>query len=138
MESWSAVAAPLAAPRSPDEFGSETGRRTSARRGSRATLGCANQAVAKATKGVFEESPDTKGRGRWVTPTRGNPRESATESKPPMARPHVSRAQARVKGCGKSAPASRRRGAHGKPRPVQGQAGPTTRLGEVQVDRRDG
>ena len=27
----------------------------------------------------FEESPDTTGQGRWVTPTRGNPQESATE-----------------------------------------------------------
>ena len=28
---------------------------------------------------LLEESPDTEGQGRWVTPTRGNPRESATE-----------------------------------------------------------
>jgi hypothetical protein len=27
----------------------------------------------------LEESPDTKEPGRWVTPTRGNPRDSATE-----------------------------------------------------------
>ena len=39
----------------------------------------------------------------WVTPTRGDPRESATESRPP--RRAGTRGGARVKGCGKSAPA---------------------------------
>jgi hypothetical protein len=29
---------------------------------------------------LLEESPDTTGQGRSVTPTRGNPRESATEN----------------------------------------------------------
>ncbi len=38
----------------------------------------------------------------WVTPSRGDPQESATENRPPMAWRHV---QARVKRCGKSAPA---------------------------------
>src|SRR6476619_7084933 len=56
---------------------------------------------------LLEESPDTTGQGRSVTPTRGNPRESATETIRPMARPHVSRAQAKVKWCGKGAPAPR-------------------------------
>ena len=56
---------------------------------------------------LLEESPDTTGQGRSVTPTRGNPRESATETTRPMARPHVSRAQAKVKWCGKGAPAPR-------------------------------
>lgn len=32
-----------------------------------------------------EESPGSMGQGRSVTPTRGNPRESATEKTPPMA-----------------------------------------------------
>src|SRR5213594_1122275 len=63
---------------------------------------------------LLEESPDTTGRGRSVAPTRGNPRESATETTRPMARPHVSRVQAKVKWCGKSAPAPRRRGASGQ------------------------
>ena len=40
----------------------------------------------------------------WVTPSRGDPQDSATESRPPMARP-PGRAQVRVKRCGKSAPA---------------------------------
>jgi hypothetical protein len=40
--------------------------------------------------------------GCWVTPSRGDPQESATESRPPMA---GEPAQARVKRCGKSAPA---------------------------------
>ena len=39
--------------------------------------------------------------GRWVTPTRGNPRDSATESRPPRARAGV-----RVKRWGKSPPAA--------------------------------
>jgi hypothetical protein len=44
----------------------------------------------------------------WVTPSRGNPQESATENRPPMAGPVAGRgpAQVRVKRCGKSAPAS--------------------------------
>ena len=48
-----------------------------------------------------EESPGSTKQGWRVTPAEGNLRESATESIPPMAR---SRDQARVKGCGKSAP----------------------------------
>ena len=47
-------------------------------------------------------------RAGWsLTTTRGNPRESATETNRPSARPHVSRVPARVKWCGKSAPAPR-------------------------------
>ncbi len=65
--------------------------------------------LREAHRRPLEESPDTRGQGRSVTPTRGNPRESATETTPPMARPHVSREQARLKWCGKSAPPSRRR-----------------------------
>ena len=42
----------------------------------------------------------------WVTPSRGDPQDSATESRPPMARtPRGAQAQVRVKRCGKSAPA---------------------------------
>ena len=62
-----------------------------------------------------EESPDTKGQSGRRKPTRGDPQESATESRPPMAEPHVSSAQVRVKRCGKSAPASRRRGGSANP-----------------------
>ncbi len=62
--------------------------------------------------------------------------ESATENKPPMA---PSGAQARVKGCGKSAPGRRRRGSHGKPHLEQGQirdeellAPPESRVGRTR------
>ncbi len=49
---------------------------------------------------LAEESPgSTEARCR-VTPGGGDPRESATESKPPVRL----RTQVRVKGCGKSAP----------------------------------
>ena len=51
-------------------------------------------------------------------------RESATESKPPMAKVlSGARAQARVKGCGKSAPWRWRQRLHGKPRPEQDRIG---------------
>ena len=52
-------------------------------------------------QGSDEESPGSTRRGWRVTPAVGNHRESATESIPPMA---SSEDQARVKGCGKSAP----------------------------------
>ena len=48
-------------------------------------------------------------------PTRGNPRESATETHRLSAGPHVSSVPARVKWCGKSAPAPRRRGGQANP-----------------------
>jgi len=67
-----------------------------------------------------EESPGSTKQGWRVTPAVGNHRESATESIPPMAR---LRDQARVKGCGKSAPGPRQRGPHGKPHPEQGRIG---------------
>ena len=51
-----------------------------------------------------EESPGSTKQGWRVTPAVGNHRESATESIPPMA---SSEDQARVKGCGKSAPGLR-------------------------------
>ena len=54
-----------------------------------------------------------------VTPGGGDPRESATESRPP---PAVAPA-ARVKGCGKSAPRLRHRRRHGKPRQEQDRVG---------------
>src|SRR4029079_11517620 len=53
-------------------------------------------------------------RAGWsVTPTRGNPRDSATEKTPPTSA--VRGGPVRVKGCGKSAPASRRRGGQANP-----------------------
>ena len=47
--------------------------------------------------------------------TRGNPRESATETNRRCPPSHVNGGQARVKWCGKSAPASRRRGGWANP-----------------------
>src|ERR671920_1093211 len=48
-------------------------------------------------------------------PTRRKPRESATETNRLSAGPQLSPAPARVKRCGKSAPASRRRGGQANP-----------------------
>ena len=68
-----------------------------------------------------EESPgSTEARCR-VTPGGGDPRESATENKPPR-RPGSGRT-ARVKRCGKSAPRRRQRRRHGKPHREQDQVG---------------
>ena len=43
--------------------------------------------------------------GCWLTASRGDPQESATENKPPMAPSRRGLEQVRVKRCGKSAPA---------------------------------
>ncbi len=60
-----------------------------------------------------EESPSRKGRRWWLTATRGNPRDSATENTQPMSRTKIfvsssyknfSAGQVKVKWCGKSAP----------------------------------
>ncbi len=64
-----------------------------------------------------EERPGSMERRRRATPGRGDPRESATESKPPLF------GEARVKGWGKSPPRPRRRGRHGKPRRLQDRIG---------------
>ncbi len=69
-----------------------------------------------------EESPGSTGTRCRVTPGRGDPRESATESKPPAEAP-PGRWRVRVKGCGKSAPRPRRRGRQGKPHREQDQVG---------------
>src|SRR5437773_17580 len=73
----------------------------------RATLDGAGQAAAKAL-------PSRKVRtsqGEVVeNSTRGNPRESVTETNRRRAPSHVNGGRARVKWCGKSAPAPRRRG----------------------------
>ena len=73
-----------------------------------------------------EESPGSMEARCRITSGGGDPRESATESRPP--RPSSldlasSDLAARVKGCGKSAPRTRQRGRHGKPHREQGQIG---------------
>ena len=76
--------------------------------------------------------PGNARRGRGSTP---NPRESATENRPPEFTP------ARVKRWGKSPPRPRQRGWHGKPHREQGQIGTTGRQARgrlrsvVRVDR---
>lgn len=64
-----------------------------------------------------EESPGSTETRRRIRSGGGDPRESATESKPPQP------AAVRVKGCGKSAPLGRRRPRHGKPRREQDRIG---------------
>ncbi len=71
----------------------------------------------------------------------GDPRESATESKPPdsgvfqrWSPPH----RVRVKGCGKSAPRPRQRGRHGKPHREQGLIGAAGGAGPGQLSRSGG
>ena len=59
--------------------------------------------------------------GCWITSRRGNATDSATESKPPGS--GASSSKVRVKWRGKSSPRSWRQGWHGKPHPVQDQAG---------------
>ena len=66
-----------------------------------------------------EESPGSTETRRRITSGGGDPRESATESRPPASRP------VRVKGCGKSAPRGRQRQRHGKPRREQDRIGAT-------------
>ena len=70
-----------------------------------------------------EESPGSTGSGCRVTPGGGNPRESATESKPPARLGFGLGPRVRVKGCGKSAPRLRRRGWQGKPHREQDRIG---------------
>lgn len=64
-----------------------------------------------------EESPGSTEIRCRVTPGGGDPRESATESKPPGS------GRVRVKGCGKSAPRGRQRSRHGKPHREQDRIG---------------
>jgi len=54
-----------------------------------------------------------------ITSGGGNPRESATESRPPRS------CGVRVKGCGKSAPRTQQCGRHGKPHQEQNRIGTT-------------
>ena len=71
--------------------------------------------------GWREESPGSTEVRCRVTPGGGDPRESATESTPPVVR-DTGRA-ARVKRCGKSAPRRRQRRRQGKPHREQDQVG---------------
>ncbi len=66
-------------------------------------------AGASVKTGALEESPGSTERRCRVTPGGGDPRDSATESKPPnpFRGLWVASWAARVKGCGKSAPRHR-------------------------------
>ena len=66
-----------------------------------------------------EESPGSTATRRRVTPAGGDPRDSATESKPPLR----FGVEARVKGWGKSPPRTGQPGRHGKPRLEQDRIG---------------
>jgi len=66
---------------------------------------------------MLEESPGSRETGRRLTAARREPRESATESKPPLLE------GVRVKGWGKSPPQAWRQDWHGKPRPEQDRIG---------------
>src|SRR5262249_36335736 len=68
--------------------------------------------------------------GRWGNPRRRKPTESGTERRPPPANDSPETPAVRVKGCGKSAPASWGHG--GSPNPVRckGKQVPTTRPAE--------
>ena len=68
-----------------------------------------------------EESPGSTETRCRITSGGGNPRESATEKKPPYG----SGREARVKWCGKSAPRAWRHGRHGKPHREQDRIGAT-------------
>ena len=70
---------------------------------------------------VLEESPGSDKTGRRLTAARREPRESATERKPPRGFGQ----EVRVKGWGKSPPRSWQQNWHGKPRPEQDQVGGT-------------
>ena len=69
-----------------------------------------------------EESPGSMEARCRITSGGGDPRESATESKPPLG---PSDPGVRVKGCGKSAPRTQQCGRHGKPHREQNRIGTT-------------
>jgi hypothetical protein len=73
-------------------------------------------------RGPGEESPGSMEARCRVTPGGGDPRDSATEKRPPAPGRDLG-PPARVKRCGKSAPRPRRRGRHGKPHREQDQIG---------------
>ena len=93
---------------------------------------------AAASSSDAEESPGSTKRGWRVTPAgpglRSRVRDSATESRPPMT-PDSIRGQARVKGCGKSAPRGWQQSRHGKPHPEQDRIGAGRPFGDWRVSR---
>ena len=76
-----------------------------------------------------EESPGSMDIRCRLTTGGREPRESATESRPPRPTPQLeARGAVRVKGCGKSAPRLRQRRRHGKPHREQDRIGTARRL----------
>jgi len=75
-------------------------------------------------KAAGEESPGSMDMRCRIMSGGGDPRESATESKPP---PRLRLRRARVKRCGKSAPRGRQRTRHGKPHREQNRIGAARR-----------
>jgi len=106
--------------------------------GSRDTYSIRSQSAGWPLPFGAEESPGSTETRRRIRSGGGDPRESATESKPPR----VTRAErppvraARVKGCGKSAPPGRRRPGHGKPRREQDRIGATRKPKGLQAHLR--
>ena len=82
-------------------------------------------------KAAGEESPGSMETRCRVTPGGGDPRESATESKPPASGFDVRRV--RVKGWGKSPPRARQRDRHGKPHREQDRIGMARGFGSRPV-----
>lgn len=78
---------------------------------------------------ILEESPGSRWTGRRLTAARREPRESATERKPPEGFGQ----RVRVKGWGKSPPQRWQQGWHGKPRPEQDQVGGTYGLSAARA-----
>jgi hypothetical protein len=76
--------------------------------------------VGRTAAPLGEESPGSEETRRRITSGGGDPRDSATESRPPAG---FRAWPVRVKGCGKSAPRDRQRERHGKPRREQDQIG---------------
>ena len=111
IECSTRVRAPRSTSGSPANDSEGAAGRTRFRRaliGCSSALGCAPPAEV-GRKVAGEQAPFTGGKsglhrtGRSVTPTRGDPRESATEMTPPMARgSQGQRDQVRVKSWGKS------------------------------------
>jgi len=74
-----------------------------------------------------EESPGSTETRCRITSGGGDPRESATENRPPARFAHWAMGPARVKRWGKSPPRDRRRKRHGKPHREQDQIGTARR-----------
>ena len=81
-----------------------------------------------------EESPDSTRQRCRVTPGGGNPRDSATENRPPWSNRRFTfarMARVRVKRCGKSAPGDWQPDPHGKPHREQCRIGISRGAGRV-------